>query len=113
MSHSQNAVSNLAFANLFIKPERKANMDFITPHTNDKVCFMVPVPAAESKWLDLIKPFHFELWMAIMSFLLIEGLFITICARTNSMANFDGAKGRELIVRILLERSDNLVVTRR
>ena len=113
MLHSQNAVSDLAFANLFIKPERKANMDFITPHTNDKVCFMVPVPAAEAKWLDLIKPFHFELWIAIVISLLIESLFITIFARTNSMDSFDGARGREVIVRIFLERGDDVIVTRR
>ena len=49
-----------------MKPKRKEYIDYITPHTYDSACFMVPKPLPDAKWLDLLKPFDLEMWIAFI-----------------------------------------------
>ena len=64
--HFQNGKCDIGFGYLYMKPERKKYIDYITPHSYDSVCFFIAKPLPDAKWLDLLKPFNKETWICFI-----------------------------------------------
>ena len=74
----QNGYTDVAFADLFVIPERKKYIDYLQPYSTDYVCFLVKKPPLNPKWQDLMIPFDNETWYAILVTLIICVLFVSI-----------------------------------
>ena len=61
----------MAFADLYLIPERKKYIDYLQPYSTDYVCFLVKKPPLNPKWQDLMIPFDNETWYAILITLII------------------------------------------
>ena len=68
----------MAFADLFLFPERKKYIDYLQPYSTDYVCFLVTKPPLNPKWQDLMLPFQYETWFAILITLIICTLFVIV-----------------------------------
>ena len=74
----QNGYTDVAFADLFIIPERKKFIDYTQPYSTDYVCFLVKKPPLNAKWKDLMIPFHKETWYAILITIVVCTLVVSI-----------------------------------
>ena len=68
----------MAFADLYLIPERKKYIDYLQPYSTDYVCFLVKKPPLNPKWQDLMIPFDNETWYAILITLIICSLVVSI-----------------------------------
>ena len=75
---SQNGITDLAFANLFVVPKRKKHIDLLQPYKADYICFLVKKPPPNPKWKDLMIPFHQELWFVIFISLILCTLVVSV-----------------------------------
>ena len=74
----QNGYTDVAFADLYIFPERKKFIDYTQPYSTDYVCFLVKKPPLNAKWQDLMIPFHKETWYAILITIVVCTLVVSI-----------------------------------
>ena len=74
----QNGYTDVAFADLYIFPERKKFIDYTQPYSTDYVCFLVRKPPLNAKWQDLMIPFHKETWYAILITIVVCTLIVSI-----------------------------------
>ena len=74
----QNGYTDVAFADLYIIPERKKYIDYTQPYSTDYVCFLVKKPPLNAKWQDLMIPFHKETWYAILITIVVCTLVVSI-----------------------------------
>ncbi len=66
----------MGFANLFVLPDEKGYLDFLSPHSYVGMCFLVAKPPPNPKWLDLVLPLELETWLGTIATLAICTLFL-------------------------------------
>ncbi len=72
----QRSKTDVGFANLFVLPDEKGYLDFLAPHSNVYVCFIVAKPPPNPKWMDLTFPFGIGTWIATIFTLMASTLFV-------------------------------------
>ena len=78
MGDVKNARTDIAFADLYLIPSRKQHIEYIYPHDNDYVCFLVAKPPLNPKWMDLAIPFQKEAWFAILATLILVSIIVSL-----------------------------------
>ena len=101
----QNGVSDIGFAALYIFAERKKFIDYLKPHDNDNVCFLISKPPLKPKWMDLLNPFQYELWIATLSTLAICIVLAIIYGECYPWAETGGLNGGMFLIAIFLDES--------
>ena len=102
---------DIGFANLYIKPERKKFIDYLTPHDHDKICFLVAKPESDPKWMDLLKPFDLKLWVTVLITMIICWVFVYMYGRFFPYAEMSGPRGMVVLIRVFFDQSDQLAIS--
>ena len=102
---SQYGISDIGFADLYLKPERKLFMEFLKPHDTDNLCFLVSKPPLKPKWMDVFNPFQLNVWITVFSSLSICCFLIYLYGHYYPTSEFSGGKGIEMLIAVFFDES--------
>ena len=103
---SQNGISDVGFAGLYILASRKEFIDYLKPHDNDNVCFLLSKPPLNPKWMDLLNPFQYELWIATISMLTFCVVLAIIYGKC--YPEIGGLNGGMFLIAVFLDQSSEV-----
>jgi hypothetical protein len=86
-------------------PDRKKYIDYCDPHDIDYVCFLVAKPPLKPKWMDLLLPFHSEVWYATLATLVLSMMFIFMYLSLHPNAELRPLDGAFYLVAVVFDES--------
>ena len=99
----QDGLSDIAFADLYLKPERKVFMNYLRAHGTGNLCFLVSKPPLKSKWVDLVKPFQWPVWMVLIASMGVSCYLMHLYGQLTS--EFSGNEGVLMLFAVFFDQS--------
>ena len=90
MGDIQNNRTDIAWADLYLFPERSQIADFTYPHFFDSVCFLVTKPPDLPKFLSIVTPFDSFTWISFIVTLIMALPVASIFSYMNNGSKTDG-----------------------
>ena len=96
-------MSDIAFADLYLKPERKVFMNYLRAHGTGNLCFLVSKPPLKAKWVDLVKPLQWPVWIVLIASMAISCYLIHLYGQLTS--EFNGNEGVLMLSALFFDQS--------